>query len=592
MLRSLEDAGGNHRSTILPDRRLLQQAWGGRLLLGLAILLGSLGGLVLVLQAIVTSRIVAGVFLSGQTLEEVRVDLVRLLVLGLARAALTWGSEVAAHNVAAGVKHRLRQRLTRKLFALGPAYVRGERSGELSNTIVEGTETLEAYFSQYLPQLAMAALVPITILGFIFPLDLLSALVLLLTAPLIPLFMILIGDVAGRLTRRQWTSLSRLSAHFLDVLQGLTTLKLLGASRAQTETIARIDDQFRKTTLSVLRVAFLSALVLELVATISTAVVAVEVGLRLLYGRLAFGQAFSVLLLAPEFYLPLRLLGARFHAGMTGVEAGKRIFQVLDMPARPWLPGHAGPRVTDLHRNIRFDDVHFAYDDGERDALRGVTFDVPAGQRIAVIGPSGAGKTTIANLLLRFILPDRGLITVDGTDMQSLDPTSWRTQLAWVPQNPYLFNASVEENIRLARPDAPHEDVVAAAELAQAHAFIQELPQGYGTPVGERGARLSAGQAQRLALARAFLKDAPFLILDEATANLDPETQSEIQVALTRLMEGRTALIVAHRLGTVRVADSILVMAGGRIIESGTHEALMAAGGLYRRMMAANRGGP
>jgi ATP-binding cassette subfamily C protein CydD len=581
---------------MLPDRRLVQQAWGARLQLGLTIILGSLGGLVLVLQAVVISRIVAGAFLSGQTLDDVQPDLVCLLVLGLARAALAWGSEVTAHEVAARVKHVLRQRLTRKLFTLGPAFLRGERSGELSNTIVEGTEALEAYFSQYLPQLALAALVPVTILAFVFPLDPTSALVLLLTAPLIPLFMILIGDVAGRLTHRQWTSLSRLSAHFLDVLQGLTTLKLLGASRAQTQTIARIDDQFRRTTLSVLRVAFLSALVLELVATISTAVVAVEVGLRLLYGRLAFGQAFSVLLLAPEFYLPLRLLGARFHSGMTGVEAAKRIFQVLDLPAPPRLPsrpGHCMPDLPmDLPMDIHFDDVHFAYDDGERDALRGLTLHIPAGQKIAVIGPSGAGKTTIAYLLLRFIRPDKGSISVNGIGMEYLDPTSWRTRVAWVPQNPYLFNASVEENIRLARPHAPRENIVAAAELAQAHEFIQALPQGYDTLVGERGARLSAGQAQRIALARAFLKDAPFLILDEATANLDPETQSQIQVALAGLMEGRTALIVAHRLGTVRVADSVLVMSGGRIIEAGTHEGLMAAGGLYRRMIAANGGQP
>jgi len=569
------------------DRRLLEQAWGAPLQLGLTILLGSLGGLVLVVQAVFISQIVAGVFLSGKTLDNVRPCLVALLGLSLVRAALTWGSEVTAREVAARVKHNLRQRLSRKLLTLGPAYLRGERSGELSHTVVEGTEALEAYFSQYLPQLAMAALVPLTILAFVLPIDPTSGLVLLLTAPLIPIFMVLIGDAASRLTQRQWTTLSRMSAHFLDVIQGLTTLKLLGASLAQAQTIARTDEQFRKITLSVLRLAFLSALVLELVATISTAVVAVEVGLRLLYGRLAFEQAFFVLLLAPEFYLPLRTLGARFHSGMAGVEAAKRIFEILDIPAQPRRPSHPGHVLPDLRMDIRFHDVHFAYDEGQRDALRGLSLHIPAGEKTALVGPSGAGKTTVTHLLLHFLRPDRGSISVDGNELQSLDPASWRARVAWVPQNPYLFNATVEENIRLARPHAAREEVVAAAEMAHAHDFIQALPRGYDTSIGERGARLSGGQAQRLALARAFLKDAPFLVLDEATANLDPETQVQLQESFARLMQGRTALIIAHRLGTVRAADSILVMTAGRIVEAGSHETLMAAGGLYRRMVTA-----
>jgi ATP-binding cassette subfamily C protein CydD len=479
----------------------------------------------------------------------------------------------------------------RHLFSLGPAYTSGERSGELTNTVVEGVETLEAYFSQYIPQLALAALVPLTILIFILPLDLTSGLVLLLTAPLIPVFMILIGDAADRLTQRQWKSLSRMSAHFLDTLQGLTTLKLLGRSRDQAQAIAAISTRFRQSTLSVLRVAFLSALVLEMVATLSTAVVAVEIGLRLLYGRLAFEQAFFVLILAPEFYLPLRMLGTRFHAGMSGVAAAERIFEILDIPLHP-MPSspHQSTPSPELRFDIHFQNVHYAYEDGQRSALHDLSMRIPPGQKVAIVGPSGSGKSTIAHLLLRFIDPDRGSITVDGQPLDTINITAWRSQIAWVPQKPHLFNASIGENIRLANPNASPEEVIHAARQAYAHDFIQAFPQAYDTLIGERGSRLSGGQAQRVALARAFLKQAPFLILDEATANLDPEIEAQLREAMGHLLQDRTALIIAHRLGVAQDADRILVIASGRVIETGSHTKLLEEGGLYSRLFAAYGG--
>ncbi|HEY44733.1 MAG TPA: thiol reductant ABC exporter subunit CydD [Anaerolineae bacterium] len=573
------------------DKRLIQQAWSARLHLALAIGFGALAGIILVGQALLISQIVAGVFLADKTLNDVQSQLLLLLFLSVTRAGLSWGSEVAAQRISGQVKHSLRQRLMKHLFTLGPAYTSGERSGELTNTVVEGVETLEAYFSQYLPQVAMAALVPFTILVFVLPLDLTSGLVLLFTAPLIPIFMILIGDAADRLTRRQWQSLSRMSAHFLDTLQGLTTLKLLGRSRDQVRAIAAISERFGQTTLGVLRVAFLSALVLEMVATLSTAVVAVEIGLRLLYGLLVFEQAFFVLILTPEFYLPLRMLGTRFHAGMSGIAAAERIFEILETPlpqmtrSAPHTTHHPQPRL-----DIHFQDVHYAYESGQRSALRGVSLHIPPGHKVAVVGPSGSGKTTIAHLLLRFIDPDQGSITVDGKPLDTLDMAIWRSQISWVPQNPYLFNASVEENIRLANPDATTEEVIHAAQQAFAHDFIQTLPQTYDTLIGERGSRLSGGQAQRITLARAFLKKAPFLILDEATANLDPEIEVQLREAMDRLLQDRTALIIAHRLGVVQDADTILVLAGGRVIESGSHAALLENAGLYSKLFAAYGG--
>jgi ATP-binding cassette subfamily C protein CydD len=570
------------------QKRLFQQARSARLDLSLTVVLGLLAGIVLVGQAFYLSQIINRVFLEAHALADVQPLLLALLALSLARASLTWGSQVTAQRIAGQVKNNLRERLTAHLLALGPAYAHGERSGELANTTVEGVEALDAYFSQYLPQLAMAALVPLTILTFVFPLDFTSGLVLLLTAPLIPIFMILIGNLADRMTQRQWVSLSRMSAHFLDVLQGLTTLKILGRSREQAETIARISYRFGQTTMDVLRVAFLSALVLELVATLSTAIVAVGIGLRLLYGRLLFENALFILILAPEFYIPLRLLGTRFHAGMSGMAAAKRIFEVLDTPL-PVSVSTGSDIETSLSfpSTIRFTNVHYAYNDGQRLALNGVSLTITPGQKVALVGPSGAGKSTIAHLLLRFIDPHQGHITVNGTPLSKLDLSAWRSHLAWVPQNPYLFHGSVAENIRLAQPGASFRQVAQAARQAHADVFIEALPQGYNTLIGERGVRLSGGQAQRLALARAFLKDAPFLILDEATANLDPEHERQIQAALEQLIQGRTALIIAHRLSTVYNADQILVMVNGQIVEQGTHDSLVSQAGLYYRLVTA-----
>jgi thiol reductant ABC exporter CydD subunit len=582
------------------DKRLLRLATGARFHLVLTVAAGLLTGVVLVGQARYLSLVVSRVFLGGNSLAQVRPFLLTLLWLSLVRAGLAWTGEVAANRVAGRIKADVRGRLSSHLLSLGPAYAHAERSGELANTLVEGIEALDAYFSQYLPQLALAALVPLTVLVFVFPLDLLSGLVLLLTAPLIPVFMILIGNLAEALTRRQWTALSRMSAHFLDVLQGLTTLKLLGRSRDQIEMIARISDHFRRTTLGVLRIAFQSALVMELVATLSTAVVAVQIGLRLLYGHVGFEEAFFILILAPEFYLPLRLLGTRYHAATSALAAAQRIFEVLDEAqldgqVKPSaLDGAVAPRPAKLGpgRTIRFDEVHYAYEDGRRPALRGLSFELSPGQKVALVGPSGAGKSTVAYLLLRFIEPDRGCITVGDIPLRELPIRAWRFQIAWVPQNPYLFHTTVAGNIGMARPDASKDEIVRAARQAYAHDFIQALPQGYDTPVGERGTRLSGGQAQRIALARAFLKDAHLLILDEPTAHLDPEHEACLTQAIARLVQDRTVLTIAHRLSTVYQADRILVMDGGRLVETGSHATLLQEGQLYPRLATAYQSPP
>ncbi|BCV22645.1 thiol reductant ABC exporter subunit CydD [Moorella sp. Hama-1] len=610
---------------MLLERNLLGEARRVRLHLALTVGLGLGTGLLTILQAGYLARVINAVFLGGQGLDSVRPWLLSLPLVFCLRAVLVWGGRVTAHRAAARVKYDLRQRLASHLLALGPVPLKSEHTGELVNVLTEGVEALEGYFAGYLPQLARAALLPLLILAFVFPRDLTSGLILLGTAPLIPLFMFLIGQRAEAMSQQQWATLGRLSGHFLDVLQGLTTLKIFNRSRDQIKILARVSDRFRDTTLGVLRVAFLSALVLELVATLSTALVAVTIGLRLVYNRMPFEQALFLLLLAPEFYLPLRLLGSRFHAGLDGVTAARRIFAILDQPLPAAVSSVAGPGLEDGDENgkiaftghppysphgrntpgpvvptkdhnylprqsglhLALQDVYYSYDRGSREALTGVSLELHPGEKVALVGPSGAGKSTIANLLLRFSEPDRGTILVNGIPLSQIPPQEWRRQVALVPQHPHLFHGSIADNLLVARPDASREELIAAAEQAGAHKFITRLPLGYDTPIGERGSRLSGGQRQRLAIARAFLKDAPLLVLDEATANLDPATDRVIQAALERLMVGRTALIITHRLTTIYRADRILVLAGGRVIEAGRHEELIARQGLYYRLVEA-----
>jgi ATP-binding cassette subfamily C protein CydCD len=567
--------------------RLLRESRQSRTIFILSISLSLIGGILGILQAREISSLISQVFLQGKDLEAVSRLLLFIFIIIVLRVGAVWGGELSASAGASKIKQALRQRLYSHLTDIGPAYLRSEageqdtRTGELTNLIIEGIEALDAYYSQYLPQVALSALIPLAILIVVIPTDLLSGIILLVTAPLLPLFMYLIGNAVESLTRKQWRGLSRMSAYFLDVLQGLTTLKYLGRSREQVDVIKRVSEQYRQSTMGVLKVTFLSALVLELIATLSTAVVAVEIGLRLLYGKMAFEQAFFVLLLAPEFYLPLRLLGMRFHAGMAGVEASKRIYEILDLPAitdntiySPSVSGVVEPQIVaeGMPPSIEFKDVSYAYSN-HHPALLDLSFKIPAGKMTAIVGESGAGKTTLTWLLLRFLQPECGEIFVNGKLLSEISVQQWRNNLAWVPQNPYLFNDTIAANIKLARPDASDAKIQQAAHLAHVDEFIDQLPQGYHTLIGERGTRLSAGQAQRIALARAFLKDAPLLILDEATSHLDPEMDAQLQEVLRRLTQDRTVLVIAHHRSTLLGAHQVIKLSHGRVVRIQSIEA-------------------
>jgi ATP-binding cassette, subfamily C, bacterial CydCD len=564
-------------------RRLLQLTRDTRSDLTLTILSGFLAGLLTIWQAWLLSNSVNNVFLEEQSLAQVTGFLHLMLIAISGRAVLSWLTEISANAVAVKIKTDLRNRLFAHILNLGPGYAREQRTGELTAAAVEGIEALDAYFSQYLPQLAITALVPISILFFVFPIDFFTGIIFLITAPLIPFFMIMIGKGAEAVTKRQYETLRLLSAHFLDSLQGLTTLKLFGQSKAQTCTIAQVSDQFRDTTMSVLRVTFLSALALELLATLSTAVIAVEIGFRLLYDKMEFQPALFLLVLAPEFYMPLRALGARFHAGMSGTTAAKRIYEILNMPITNARYLEDDARNSNIEfSTIELSNLSFTYPNETNPALENINLTIQRGQNIALVGTSGAGKTTLINLLLGFIQPTSGQIVIPNS--QSLI-TDLLSSIAWVPQKPYLFHDTLATNIRLGNPEATDEQVVSAAQSAHLHEFIESLPQKYETVIGESGARLSSGQAQRLALARAFLKDAPILILDEPTSSLDPETESLLEESTRKLMRRRTTITIAHRLNTIFQADQIIVIESGRIVETGTHRELMSKQGAYAGMV-------
>jgi ATP-binding cassette subfamily C protein CydD len=555
----------------------------------LAVGLGIAGGFVLIAQALIVARVVQRVMIDGAGYREVLPQLLGLPPLMLVRAGLSWASERVAFSVSAVIRQEVRNDLFQRLLDAGPLRLKGDRAGEVATVIVDGVEALEGYYSRYLPHLAVMAMVPLSILAAVAHADWISAGIMLFTAPFIPFFTILIGRGAERLNQRQWQSLARLGGYFLDRVNGLATLRMFNASRREAAMIAAISDDYRRATMSVLYVAFLSALVLEFFATVSVALMAVIIGFRLLKGGMAFQDGFTVLLLAPEFYLPLRLMGNYYHARMEAIGAAERIFSLLDTPVAP-RPAAPRPLPAISPLRICLEDVSFRYTPDSAPAINGVTLSLTSGERVALVGPSGAGKSTLAALLLGFALPEQGRVLVNGVDLAECDPDQWRRLVAWVPQRPHIFHGTMRDNIRLGRQDATDLDILRAAGQARCEGFIARLPLGLDTVIGEQGAGLSGGQARRIALARVFLKDSPLIITDEPTAGLDARSEAMVREALKELAGGRAVLSIAHRLATLEDADRVVVMNEGRIVEQGGYHELKGAGGLFARMAAAGEG--
>jgi thiol reductant ABC exporter CydD subunit len=541
------------------DQRLLAYARATRTFLFVSVALGALSALLIVTQAWLLADVVSRAFLGGQSLAQLQTPLTMLLLVVMARATVAWAAELAASRSSARAKSQLRAALLARVATLGLNSSREERTGELAVLATRGIDALDGYFSLYLPQLFLAVIVPVVVVVAVLWNDWLSAAIIAFTIPLIPLFMALVGAATKERMDSQFRILERLAGHFLDVVAGLGTLKIFGRAKAQATAIREITERYRRAAIGTLRITFLSSLILELVATISVALVAVEIGLRLMNGHLDLRTALFALVLAPEAYLPLRQLGANYHASAEGMAAAEQVFAVLEAPEAPrgTRTDFPDPALTE----ITVEGLRVSYPDRSEPALDDISLTVKEGEVLALVGPSGCGKSTLLSVLLGLVTPELGGVRVGGVDLAEIDLDAWRARLAWVPQRPHLFKASIAQNVRLGRLDASTDDVWAAISAAGLTDAMRKLPDGLDTVLGDRGAGLSAGERQRVALARAFLRDAPLLLLDEPTANLDGGTERDIVQSIERLAEGRTVVLVAHRPALIAVADRVLSLA-------------------------------
>ena len=571
-----------------PEARLLGRAPGARVRLALAIACGFAAAVLVVGQAYLLSVVIASVFLGGESLATVALPLAVVALLAVLRAPLLLAADALAQAASSRVRASLRADLTGKLLALGPAWTGRERTGELVAVMTDGLDDVDAYLTSFQPARALAVAVPLLVLGAVFVVDPPTTLVLLFTGPILVLLLGFIGGRTRAITERRFAEVRWLGSFFLDMLGGIATLKAFGRSAEQVGAMRSISRQYGDTTLEVLRTAFQTSLVLEWGGAVAVALVAVEISLRLMAGAIEFERALAVLIIVPEFFLPLRQLATRYHSGAAGLTVATRLFTILDEPV-PLTPGRTAPgrQPVPVGAPIRLAGVTVTYPGRAEPAIRELDLTIPSRGLVALVGATGAGKSTIANVLLRFVEPDAGEVLVGDRPLADVDLAAWRRHVAWVPQRPHLFHGTIADTIRLAQPAADDEAVRQAAREAGAEAFIAELPLGYATQVGEEGLRLSGGQRQRIAIARAILADARLVILDEATSQLDAASERTIRDTIGRLARDRAVVVVSHRLRLVAIADVVAVIDRGRLVETGSPSDLAERDGAYRRLLAA-----
>ncbi len=542
------------------DHRLLDATRGTRRFLAGSVAAGAITAVLVVAQAWFLSTVAAGAFVGRHDLEALAAPVVGLLAVVAGRSLLAWWTERGAARASAAAKSDLRTALVGHAAALGGGDG-GPDAARLTVLATTGIDALDAYFSRYLPQVFLAVIVPLGVIAVLAGSDVLSAVIVALTVPLIPIFGALVGAATREHTARQLATLDRLANHFLDVVTGLPTLKVFGRAKAQAEAVAESSEQYREATMSNLRISFLSALVLELLATVAVALVAVAVGLRLLGGHLEFRTALFVLVLAPEAYLPLRQLATHYHASAAGLEAADAVFGVLEQPLPHQAVAGTTGDVPDLSAGIVVESLSVVRPGRSDPAPRGLSFEVAAGETVALVGPSGSGKSTALAVMLGLASPTTGRVLIGHRDLRMLDLDAWRSRIAWVPQRPHLFASSIAQNVRLGRHEADDEEVRDAVARAHLDDVVARLPAGLATRLGEGGAGLSHGERQRVALARAFLRDAPVVLLDEPTANLDGRTEELVLDSVADLVRGRTAVVVTHRPALLVLADRVVVLA-------------------------------
>jgi thiol reductant ABC exporter CydD subunit len=541
---------------------LLRRARPARVALGVDAGLGLLATVLLLAQAVLFADVVSSAF-AGRDPADVGTTILLFAAVVCARAVVAGAFESTGRRAGARVMSDLRLSLVRGRLRDAPLAADGAEAGEVATAAVQGVDSLETYFARYLPQLVLASLVPLIVLAWTFAVDQWSALIMLITLPLIPVFMALIGRATQARTRERWRALARLSNHFLDVVRGLPTLRAFNRGRAQTELLAVTGEEYRAATMGVLRVSFLSGAVLDLLATLATALVAVTLGVRLIDGTVTLRDALIVLLLTPELYAPLRAMAAQFHASADGLAAAERILGLID--DRP--AGARGTAVPGQWEEVRLSGVSVALPGRSQPLLDGFDLELRRGEIVALVGPSGSGKSTVANLLLGFLPPDVGDVTVDGIRVSELDPAAWRGQIGWLPQRPTLFGGSVRDNIAMGAPLAGDQEIRDASALAAADEFVADLRHGYDTRLGDGGRALSSGERRRIALARALVRDPNLLILDEPTANLDVETAARVVDGIRRRAAGRAVLVIEHRTDLSAIADRVVRIVDGRAVE-------------------------
>ena len=552
-------------------------------LLKLSISLGTLNALLMIASCYLLANAAHQVMFEQANLQAVSPLLWPLAGLILVRALLVALSERVSNLAALKIKNVMRNTLLEKLSKLGPAYSEQKGHGATLNTLHNGVDALHQYYANYIPSVAYSALIPLAILVVIFPTDYKAGLIFLLTAPLIPFFMILVGHKAEQLNQDRWQQLAVLGNYFFDRLQGLTQLKLFNATKRELNSISQISDDYRGATMGVLKVAFLSSFALEFLATISVALVAVIIGFRLFFGTLDFATGFVVLLLAPEFYLPLRQMGTHYHAKLEGISAAADMVDIINHSEAHEHTGSS--QLSTPLKDIHVHGLTYHYPD-TNEGVTNISLSLPNKGLIAFVGESGSGKSTLFDCLLGFHHQANSAININGQALSDIALHNWQAQLAWIPQQATLFYRSVADNLRLAKPDASHDELIAATRKAGALEFINALPNGFDTMLGEQGEGLSGGQKQRIALARAFLKNAPILMLDEPTAHLDSQTEQLINQAIRDYANDHLVLVIAHRLNTVKHADNIYVMQQGKIIESGHYQQLTEQAGLFAKLVS------